>query len=458
MSMLKISDLQFSQAVCHLEKLVSIPSISNTENADYNISHLFQAAEYITNELKKLDFYVITPCIDGSAPFIIAERISDKAYPTLLLYSHYDVQPVERSKWDSDPFKLLNKDSRLYGRGASDDKAGIVSILAAIHVYKEANKKLPVNIKILFEGEEEYGSVHMDDLLKEHASKLHAHAMIILDCLNIDVNTGTLTSSTRGCVNLNVQVKAYEKPIHSGVGCIAPDPVQVLACLISSLTNPRAIPGFTDGFEEMKEEERKVLANSSQTPESYVQDVKLLTGSQDLRGSPSKSIYERIVEEPSISIVNMNAGKPNGGNSIQDVATCEINIRVLPGQDPDKIAQTVKKHLENQVLPYKLPVEITQPEAGCWAWKGDLSLPFAKKYFESLSENFSKIGAMPTGGTLPLLRQFQSVFSNMEMICVGVEDPHTSAHSHNESQHIGIFRNAINSLIAFFEKSGSLKI
>jgi len=457
--MLSISDVQFSQAILQLGELVSFPSISNVEDSEYKFKNLLKAADWVTNRLQELNFNVVSQRIGNSAPFILAEKVTDATRPTLLLYSHYDVQPVERSRWNSDPFIMIEKNGRLYGRGASDDKAGIVAILSALNVYKEASIDLPVNIKILFEGEEEYGSTHMGALLEQCAKNLNAQALVILDCVNLDVNTGTLTNSTRGCVNLKVKVKAYEKPVHSGMACIGPDPSMALATLLASLKDPKMVPGITEDMATMNQEEREILQKCSQSIEAYSKQVGLLpqVGMKALRGNSSLSISERIIEEPSISILNMTSGRPNGGNSIQEEASCEIGIRVLPGQDPDRIASNIRDYLNRQSENLGLPVEIVQPEGGAWAWKGDVSMPFAKKYFESMASHFSKIAAKPTGGTLPLLRQFQAKFPAMEMICVGVEDPETSAHSHNESQHVLLFRNVVNTLITFFEKAGYIK-
>ena len=181
-----------------------------------------------------------------------------------------------------------------------------------------------------------------------------------------------------------------------------------------------------------------------------------------LRGNPKTSIYERIVDTPSISIVNMNSGKPNGGNSIQDSAICTIGIRVTAGQDPDRIGKVVKKHLESQVVPGNLPMKVTVNDK-CRAWKADLTRPFSKKYLEALGENFKDKCAAPCGGALPLLYDFKEAFAKkgfsvIDMIVPGIEDSDTNAHSHNESQSKELLRNSINTLISFMGKAASIKV
>ena len=241
-----LTPADFSEAIKQLGEFVSIPSVSHPENSDYNKQHLVEAAEFAGSKLKELGFNVSYPVVNESDPFVIAERIVNTTKPTLLLYAHYDIQPVDRTQWKSDPFVMEEREGRLYGRGASDDKGGIIAIITALGVCIREKMELP-NIKILFEGEEEYGSHNMSTLLKQEAERLNAHALIVLDGMNRDTRTGTLTSSTRGLVNINLQAIALKNPVHSGIGCLVPDPAQTLSSLIYSLRNPRDIPGFMEG-------------------------------------------------------------------------------------------------------------------------------------------------------------------------------------------------------------------
>lgn len=340
---LRVTDNQFNKAVTMLDELVAIRSVSHPNSPDYNMQHLKDAASYIESKLLDLGFEVSSTSIEGSAPFVMGKLGNDAYKPTVLLYAHYDVQPVDRTKWLSDPFIMEERDGRLYGRGASDDKAGICSILTAVEAYLQAGEDLPVNVKVLFEGEEEWGSEHMAALLEQNGERLQADTLVVLDGGNRAVDTGTLTSSTRGIVNIDLTVKALAQPVHSGIGCLVPDPAQALAALIHSIQDPRTIPGFMEGAEKLNKKERQMLAKSSLSTETYARELGVLQHAS-LRGDENVSIYERIVEEPSVTIVNMNSGLPHGGNSVQDSASCTISIRVLPGQDPDIVATTVIRY------------------------------------------------------------------------------------------------------------------
>jgi acetylornithine deacetylase/succinyl-diaminopimelate desuccinylase-like protein len=450
---LSISDRQFQSALDRLGEFVSIPCVSNPGSEDYDVNQLQKAADFVFKELRKLDFHAEKISVENSAPFVFAECITDASLPTLLLYGHYDVQPVDREKWNTDPFVVVTRDDRIYGRGSSDDKGGIIAILAALNVYKEANIKLPVNIKILFEGEEEYGSVHLEKLIKIMANRLYANALIVMDGMNRDVETGTLSSSTRGLVMLKMRVDALVKPTHSGVGCLCPDPAQALCKLISSLSDPSEIPGIMEEIQSLSNEEAKMLRAGSESAETYFKNQGVVAGAK-LRGDPALSIDERIVLTPSISVNNMTCGKPNGGNSIQDYAEASIGIRILPGQDPNKVAKKVIEYLQSQKVMWDLPVKVYEEEEGNWGWKARLDGGYTKLYLDSMAEHFPKVAPMPCGGALPLLRLFEERFPNMEMLIPGVEDPDTSAHSHNESQSKSLLRHAINSLITFIDRSG----
>lgn len=453
-SAFRINDTQFTCAIEELRKYVAIPSVSNPASPDYSKDTLEKAAKFANTRLKDLAFEVTKCRVEDSAPFIIAQKIVDVSKPTILLYAHYDVQPVEPSQWISPPFIMEERQGRLYGRGASDDKGGIIAILTVLKAYKENNQKLPVNVKILFEGEEEYGSTHIRKVLEKNAAALQANALVILDGMNQHAKTGTLSMSTRGLVSLSVEVKALKKPVHSGLGCLVPDPAMGIATLIASLRNPKDIPGFMDDYRPLNAHERQKLKQSSPSAESYRQENGVFKNAM-LRGDPEKSIFERIAEEPSLSVLNLQSGRPGGGNSIQSSARCEIGIRTTTGQDPNRIAKVVKDHLLSQSAAIGgLKIRVEQMEPGDRAWSSDISKPYSTKYLNALKGIFPKTAVQPGPGTLPMLADFEAIFPETEIILPGVLDPESSPHSHNESQDKDLLRNSMDALISFFTEVG----
>lgn len=451
---LRVSNEQFQQSIKELAELVSIPSVSDPNSPDYNIKSMVAAADFVKDKLEALDFKTRF-CVmkEGTAPYVLAEQVVDAALPTILLYAHYDVQPVERDKWKTEPFKMEQIGARLYGRGASDDKAGIIAILTALKVYKEAGLKLPVNIRILIEGDEEYGSMEISDMLKLEAKNLEANALIILDGANCDVATGTVENSTRGIVTFELEVRALnEKPTHSGVGCLAPDPILALCKLLASLSDPKQIPGLLDDCAKLDPKEGALLDASSISAEEYAKEHGVVKGAH-LRGDPKESLFRRILQEPSISVLNITSGTKTSGNSIQNSAHCKFGVRLTTGQDPKRVAEIIQKYIASQGTLWNVPYELKQVGLAARAWKGNIQGPYTTALLDSFKDVYGKIAVMPTGGTLPLITDFEETFPGLEVIIAGVEDPHTSAHSHNESQDISVLRNVTDSLISFFDKA-----
>lgn len=449
----KITDQEFNVAIEQLKEFVAISSVSNPNSSDFNMDSLKKAADFASGSLEKIGFSVRHVTIDGCAPFVLAEKIVDPSKPTVIAYGHYDLQPVDRPQWKSDPYVLTERDGRLYGRGASDDKGGIIAIVTALGAYQKAYGALPVNMKILFEGEEEFGSTHMEELLKQEAANLKADALVVMDGGNLDVNTGTLTMSTRGIVNLTIEVNTMEKPVHSGIGLAVPDPAMMLAKLMVSLDDLSKVPGALDGRTPLTKAEREILRNDSPESQQYRKEHRLKDGVH-LRGDPSDSPYEKITEMHSGTFINGGWGKAGGGNSIQSHARAEYGVRITAGQDPEKVAKSLIDHLENTAKELRIPVTVTQPEKGSFAWKGNSTGPLTQKYLGALKEEFGSAHVQPTGGALPFLHTLQKMQPNMEMIIPGVEDPDCGAHSHNESQDKGLFRKAINAFIGFLKKAG----
>lgn len=451
----RISDAQFAESISLLKGFVEIPSVSHPTSPYYSPLTLQAAADFASLQFSSIGFSAEQISIEGSAPFIIAESIHKIVdAPTVIFYAHYDLQPVEEAKWKSPPFVLEERDGRLYGRGSADDKGGIIAILAGLKTYQEERGSLPLNVIVLLEGEEEYGSSHMKAFIQQQAERLHAHALVILDGSNKEPDSGSINTFARGVFNVKMEVEALENPLHSGIGVLAPDAAMALAKVAGSLYPPSAIPGFLQGHTPSGAEEEALLAEGSLTSEEYSRDMKVSVPGNHLRGDPNKSVFLRITDEPNLSILNIGAGVSGGGNSLQPRAECEISVRTLSGQDPAVVQEAVIAHIKAQEVPYGLEVKITTDTDPAWAWKGDFSKFFATKYREAMAETYPKGSSLlPCGGTLPLLHEFEEAFKGqLEIVCVAVGDNLSQIHSHNESLGKGTFRSAINAFMSFMVK------
>lgn len=455
-SRLTLSDAQFHTVIGHLKNYVPIQTVSNLgekpsqETIEANKKTMLAGAEFAKGLLEDAGFEPELITVDNSNPYVVATRVQDVSLPTIMFYAHYDVQPVDPSEWDSDPFIVEERDGRLYGRGVSDDKAGVITIITALGTYLKEHGALPFNVVVVFEGEEEIGSPNFAKFVEVHQEKLNADVLIVMDGINQSSTNASLTPSTRGIVSYDVRVDAQTKSVHSGVGFNLPDPERQLSRIKASLDDLEANPQFGK-CSDLSDEERIALRKDSQSYEAYARASGLVEGAK-LRGDPAISIAEHAMTLPTLTVLNAACGKPRGGNSIQSHASAQISCRVLPGQDPHEIGEMIKTHIEGVRNPQNLKVTVALSEEPSWAWKGDVSMPHSQMYLDSLREEFPKASADPCGGALPLLKILQTIFPKMEMVVPAVEDDKTDAHSANESQDLGVLRNAINSMFRYFDK------
>ena len=448
---LKVQPKDLAEAKSLLATLVEMQGVSFPESPQYSLETLTKLAHVVGEKFQELSFQVSYFPKKGIGPYVLAERHEKADLPTLLFYMHYDVQPVDLAQWATNPFRLEEKDSRLYGRGASDDQGGIVAVWTALKVHLAAKKEFGFNLKVLIEGDEEYGATDIGDFIKERKQELQADALIVMDGMNSDINTGTLQLSTRGIVTLHLKVEALKQPTHSGIGCIAPDPIQYLASLISSLSNPLLVKGFMEGATPYTAKEREFLQKSSIAHAQYAKDAGMLNGTK-LRGDPTHTVFEQVALAPSITVLHMQSGKANGPNVVQPSAECSIQARILPGQDPAQVQKSLQDYLEKVDNPTACQLSISPLGLPAKGWKGRTEGPIFQKYMDAISANFPRSALMPTGGTLPLLSEFQEQYPRMEILVPGVEDPDTSAHSHNESQDLQLWERVMNTLLNFFDR------
>ena len=407
-----------------LERLVRIPSVSAE---GFEPRHVRESADATAEILEASGATGVRLLeVDGAHPAVYAEAAGPEGTPTVLLYAHHDVQPPgAEDVWDSPPFEPVERDGRLYGRGSSDDKAGIVMHAAAVRAFDGAP---PVNVKVIVEGEEETGSEHLGAFLERYGDLLATDAIVLADSDNWQIGVPGLTTSIRGVVDCVVEVRTLDHAVHSGVfGGPVPDALTTLSRVLATLHDDGgnvAVRGLAAG----------------PTPEIDLTEDELrsLSGARPgVRLIGEGSITERLWMKPAISVVGIDAPSiRESSNQLVPVARARVSLRVPPGQDVHTAMDALAAHIE-AAAPWGAEVRVEPGTAGQpFALRADGPVFDAAR--RALGEAFGNaVVEMGMGGSIPLVAEFAKVYPDAAILLTGAADPDTRAHGENESVHLG---------------------
>src|SRR5215469_15020237 len=305
----KYADAHFNEFVEKLKKLVRIPSVSFDGFPAENVRTSADAVASLLREEGLENVQILE--VPGAHPYVYGDWLHAADKPTLLLYAHHDVQPPGREeKWSSPAFEPIVRDGRLFGRGAADDKAGVIVHTSAIASFLRVAGKLPINVKVIVEGEEEIGSNHLETFLKKYTQLLQGDIIVLTDSGNFDTGIPTITTSLRGIVATEVEVRVMDHPLHSGsFGGPGPDPVLALSKMLAALvdeTGRIAIPGIYDDvlpLTALEEESVRVLNYSD---DEFRRQAQILPG-VSLLGGPENAL-KKMSRIPSIAVNAIQAG------------------------------------------------------------------------------------------------------------------------------------------------------
>ncbi len=403
-----------------LEDLVRIPSISAPS---FDAAEVRRSAEAVADLLSEAGFETVRLLeVEGAHPAVFAEIPGPDGAPTVLLYAHHDVQPVgDPNDWDRDPFDPVEVGGRLYGRGSSDDKAGLVVHLGAV---KAHNGRPPVGVKVIVEGEEEIGSTHLGEFLSNYRDLLAADVIVIADSGNWRVGQPALTTSLRGLVDCTVEVRTLRHAVHSGLfGGVIPDALTVLARLLATLHDADgnvAIPGLVFGESDNLDLTEEELRSQADTVEGL-----------ELIGSGP--LTSRIWTQPAVAVLAIDApAVGNAVNALVPAARAKVSLRIAPGDNPEHAMSALVAHLEQNVE-WGAEVNVipgVMGEAFALKTTGRTNDAFRAAFEEAWGRETVNMGV---GGSIPFVAAFSETFPNATILLTGVADPTSRAHGPNES-------------------------
>ena len=442
-------DRGFDRTVDELVQLARIPGVSAAGFDPKEVERSADAVAALLGDVGLRGVEILR--IPGAHPYVVGEWLdAGPDAPTALIYAHHDVQPPGRlDHWRTPAFEPTRcEDGRLYGRGVVDDKAGLMLHLAAVRAWLETTGGLPLNVKLVVEGEEEIGSEHLAEFLRAHRERLDCDVLVLSDTANLATGLPSLTTSLRGLVAVDVTVRALDHPLHSGMwGGPVPDAATALAAHLGRLVDANgepAVPGLAADAPELDAAERARLAALPFDESGFRADAGMPAGAR-FAGESDRGVYERIWYRPSIALTALE-GMPlaSAANQLMAEARPRIGVRIAPGQEPARVSRVVTDFLRREP-PWNVEIEINVPTA-VPGWSTVPEGPAFDAARRALAAGFGRepveIGC---GGTIPFVGPFVEVLGGVPALLLGLEDPPCNAHGENESLDLDDFARAARS-------------
>lgn len=435
--------------------LLRIPSISSMSE---HKPDMVKAAEYWKDTILKAGADKAEVCPTAGNPIVYGEKIIDPSYPTVLVYAHYDVMPVDPLElWNTKPFEPIIKDGRIWARGADDDK-GQGFIHAKAFEYMVQSGKLSCNVKFMIEGEEEIGSPSMANWCKANKERLKADIILVSDTGMIAQDVPSITVGLRGLAYLQVEVTGPNRDLHSGLfgGAVA-NPINTLCKLLASLTDDRnriTIPGFYDKVLELSSNERAELNRAP----FHLDDYKKAIDVEELQGEEGYTTLERTGIRPTLDLCGIWGGYTGEGSKtvLPSKAYAKLSTRLVAHQDHHEIAVMIQKHFA-AIAPKSVKVRVDALHGG-QAYVCPTDLPAYKSADAALERVFG-VRPIPTrsGGSIPIIGAFEEILG-IKSLLMGFGLESDAIHSPNENFYVDNFLNGIEAVCYFYEEFGKQKL
>ncbi|MFC7686573.1 dipeptidase [Ureibacillus sp. GCM10028918] len=441
MSQSQILDAYFTEhREKHLEELnefLRIPSISSLSEHKQDIQ---TAAEWLAEKLRQLNIENVTVDQTAGHPVVYGEWLHAEGKPTILFYGHYDVQPVDPLHlWESEPFNPVIRDNKLFARGASDDKGQVYMHLKMIEALFATEGTLPVNVKFIYEGEEEIGSPNLPAYVEEHKTKLAADLILISDTGLYAPGKPAVCYALRGLTGVQIDVRGAKGDLHSGLyGGGVQNAIHALADILASFRDEHGtiqVEGFYDKVLPLSEEERQAYRELNFDEEALKQEI----GVNDLFGEEGFSYLEQTWARPTLEINGVFGGF--SGEGIKTVLPAEagakITCRLVPDQDPNEIVGLLKAHIEKH-KPKGVEVTVSEFDKGA-----PFLTPFDHPLIQAAGRSYERIYNVPTaftrgGGSIPIVAAFDEILE-LPVVLMGFGLNSENFHAPNEHFHLENF-------------------
>lgn len=433
-----------------LKHLIRIPSVSTQPKHAADVK---RAADWLQTEMEKIGLdaeQISMP--EGRHPLVFGTWMgAGPNAPTALIYCHYDVQPaVMEDGWHTDPFDPVVKDGIIYGRGATDSKINVITQLRAVESLLASPEKSPVNIKLLFEGEEESGGETINAFVAKHADRLAADVSVVSDGPLITPDQPSMVIGLRGITSLEIHVQGPVRDLHSGhFGGNVHNPIQALTEILSALHDENGtitVPGFYDGVPEPDPAERQAIDAANRY---YDENWKLVANAPAVWGEAGYTIQEKAGIRPTLEINGIWGGY--AGHGVKTVlpakAGAKITCRLVPGQTPGQIFEVIKAHVE-EITPPTVKVELVTQDMGATA----LRLPYDSIAVAVANQAYENHWGVKTvmevaGGSIPIASTLKNITD--ELVIMGYAHKGGQAHGPNENNHLSMFDKGIGTAIDF---------
>ena len=437
-----------------LKEFLRIPSVSTKSEHKADIE---KAARWVAEKLRAagLDKVEIEPT--KLHPLVYGESLKAPGKPTVLIYGHYDVQPAEPlDLWTSPAFEPTVRDGNLFGRGTADDKGQVHIHIKALEALRAASGKLPINVKVMVEGEEEVGSVGLWDFVQANRERLRADALIVSDTSMLAKGVPSVTYGLRGLNYYEIELTGPAQDLHSGAfGGAVPNPITILAEMIAKLHDKNfriTVPHFYDDVAVLSRRERKALNALPWKEKEFRKTV----GAPALFGEKGYTIVEQLWTRPTLDANGIWGGYTDEGAKtvIPSKAYAKISTRLVPDQNPEKIAKLVERHVR-KLLPKAVTCKFEILSTGK-AWVAPYSHPIFQKALHALEEGFGKKAVfIREGGSIPFVSQMHDTFK-VPCVLLGFGLPDENAHAPDEHIALENYFGGIKSVALFYEELASL--